>query len=304
MSPSKPSKIYFLLPEPLPGQFVSTFLGRLVVNRSRPTDNYGPDIKIDLKLIVPDLYDEPASFGDVTKVLQTAKHWQAQLTITKLIEVFRSHSSNSGEIIEAPLFRRYRMTRIPQKFESLRKNDAYAKEIQKLREYLPEGQHLSLVTGLLTFSNHKITEHSGDVSSTGGRAGIPSEAIQAAGGPPGLGVNMSTRGEGSRHTAGSGKAIGEMVLAVSYHELCDDKQEANKSLLRKCFPWKTNKNTLKLVPIVGKPVEGDLEGFFSGDQTQDNPNNEERIESTGNHTRGVTNEDDAYDFQLDLDDSI
>ncbi|KAI0435549.1 hypothetical protein F4803DRAFT_545197 [Xylaria telfairii] len=300
MPSSKPPKIYFLLPEPLPGHFVSTFLGRLVVNKSRPTDSYGPDIKVDLRSIVPDLYDEPASFGDVTKVLQTARRHDAQLTITKLLEVFRSHSSDSGKTVEAPLFRRYRMTRIPQKFESLRGNDAYAKEIQELGRHLKQGQHLSLVTGLLTCSNHKLTEHNGDVSSSGGRVGIPSEAIQAAGGPPGAGMNISARGEESRHTSGSAKAVGEMVLAVSYHELYYDKQRATKSLFRRCLPWKTNKNTLKLVPIVGKPAEGDLEGFFSADQARDNLTNEEDGEP--GHTRDATNMngDDLYDFQLEL----
>ncbi|KAI0418202.1 hypothetical protein F5X98DRAFT_386418, partial [Xylaria grammica] len=248
----------------------------------------------------------PASFGDVTKVLSTAKRGEVQLTLTKLLQIYGQNSSDAGKTVETPLFRRYRMTRIPQKFESLRENDAYAKEIRDLSERLQPGQRLHLVTGLLTCSNHKITEHNRAVSSSGGRAGIPSEAIQAAGGPPGVGLNISAREEGSRHTEGSAKAVGEMVLAVSYHEISYE-QKANKSFLRRCFPWKTNKKTLKLVPIVGKLAEGDLDGFFSGDRARETPSVEEYdtgVESSGGRiTRDATNEDDPYDFQLDLEDT-
>ncbi|KAI1362733.1 hypothetical protein F5Y08DRAFT_341359 [Xylaria arbuscula] len=285
---SENSMIYTLLREPLPAQFVATFLGRLVVNKSRPTGNYGPDVKIDLNAIVPDLYDEPASF-------------------TNLLEVYRQKTSENGRVVEAPLFRRYRMSRIPQKFESLRNNTTYSREIVNLGNYLKPGQHLCLVTGLLTCSDHRTTEHSGNVSSTGGKAGIPSEALQAAGAPPGLGLNLSTRGGGSQFTAGVANAVGEMVLAVSYHEIRYEKQQATKWCTRRCFPWTKTKATLKLIPMIGEPVQGDLEGFFGGDQPQRNISAEEQGKSDREHTAGhkgcVTDEDDVYNFQLELEEA-
>ncbi|KAI0515485.1 hypothetical protein F5B22DRAFT_607476 [Xylaria bambusicola] len=290
-------KIYSLLPEPLSAQFVSTFLGRLVVDKSRPTDNYGPDIKVDLKAIVPDLYDEPASFTDVTKVMQVTKETEAQLTLAKLLEVFRQHTLENGETVETPLFRRYRMSRIPQKFESLKNDNAYAKEIKDLSKYLQAGQHLCLVTGLLTCSNHKTTQYSEDISSTGGRAGIPSEALQAAGAPPGMEMNIAARGGGLEHTAGSARGVGEMVLAVSYHEINYKKQQGSKWFTRRCFPWRANNNTtLELVPIIGKLATGNLDGFFRGDQALGEG-------STAIPVGHLADDDDVYNFQLCLEES-
>ena len=299
MSPPISIPLYFLLQEPLPSQYVHNFLGRAVASTSRPTDNFVPDPKVDLNEIVSDLYEKPATFKDVRKIMKTATTTNAKLGIGKLLEVFRKSSSDSGKIIEAPIFRRYRMTRIPQKFEKLMADASYCADVMDLLKNA-KGEPVGLVTGLLTCENHNVQMNEGKGSEVGGKAGIPQEAILAAGGPPGVGLSVEGGRKISTNDQGHATGEGEMVLAVAYHEIWVDQSHGQNKIGWGLFFRPVQKPVPQALPIVREPLEGgDLDGFFSP-----TPNKDEKNDGEADSLSDFSDADDedvgedAYEFEL------
>ncbi|KAI0163925.1 hypothetical protein GGR57DRAFT_451831 [Xylariaceae sp. FL1272] len=302
--PTRTKELYFLLPESLPTHHVRPILGRVVSSDcvSRPTDNYAPDMnELDLRSIVPNIYERPVEFKDVQKVIKSAKDNDLRLAVIKLVESYWKSRDNHGTSITAPVFRRYRMTRIPQKFQQLMKNKRYANEVKEMMSRLQGGQMLYLVTGLLSCTDYTIQSTNGKDVANGFGLNLPSEALAVTGAPPlgGTEITVDT-GKATGHEA-HGTAQGELAIAIAYHILLSEKGRRRPfswSWWRSIMPW-GSRGVLHPVPVVGKPVKGDLEGFLGHQSSIAEQGAQEARISQSSDTREL-GDDAASDFELRL----
>jgi hypothetical protein len=265
MSSTGDVPIYFLLGEPLTSDWVKNFLGRVAANLSDPTADYEPANTFDLSKIVEDIYEKPAEFSNIEKVLNNASEAGARMKIEKLLEVFAKKAGKSRKEITAPLFRRYKMSRVPQKFEKLMGNTDYRTSVEGMFKRT-EGKPIGLVAGLLTCTDMTTTTLNENEKGLGLLAGVPKEVVMAATGIPG--VEFEVGGHVSRfsHNHGTATAQGEMVLAISYYELSLAK--SNNSFW-KLLTRPIEKPAVVPVKISRTPMKGDTEGFFTGDDAED-----------------------------------
>lgn len=242
---------YFLLEEPLQSQHVGRFLGRLVAQKNNPIINYEPDPELDLNAIVPDLYPETtADFKDAQRIMNMGNSRWASIAIGKLLDVFAKSDSNTGKIIESPLFKRYSMERVPQKFEKLKKDVKYRDLMMKMLE--EGGKPVAFVSGLLTCTDMDTKSFSSKGMAVGVSGGLPQEAVVAAGGPPGVELMGSLKSSNKHASKGSAKGVGEMIVAIAYHEVSLKKDKAN------FFGYSTHSE-----PVISeKTIKGQISGFF------------------------------------------
>ena len=296
MGSSNNQTLYFLLAEPLTPRYVSNFLGRIVVHKTRPTDDYTPALDLDLQKIVPDLYEDPATFKDIEKVIRRATKTDAKISITNLLEVFAKGYNDAGIEVTAPLFRRYRMTQIPTKFNQLMKNKEYATQVAEFFKRQGSREPLAFVTGLLTCCNMEIQKRESHGGAVGAKAGLPQQAVMAAGGPPGLELQAAGAFAKDTTIAGRATAEGEMVLAVAYHEISADVRKGALRFLTRAM----QKPKFEVFSLQG-PIVGDLDGFFSHstEGEKDSEKDDAKSEQTLVDDSGG-NDSDAYDFELCL----
>ncbi|XDG09950.1 hypothetical protein ABKA04_009565 [Annulohypoxylon sp. FPYF3050] len=270
MGGPKPLKIYFLLDESLHAKYTHQLLGRVVVDKSRPLDSYGPDIKDDLKEVVDNLYEEPVEFKDVNTILNASNDKDVKASVAKLLNVYITSQSEDQREVTAPVFRRYYMTRIEQKFKALMANSNYAQEVSTLWEGQHESRSLALVTGLLTCQDHKIDIHQSKKSTYGAQLEVPSEAL--GGLPPGIGPRLGGGANANNRATSSAVANGEMVVAVAYHILKFNKQNHRfssiRSILSRIFRQPVRKPDWRPFPIVQGRAEGNQKAFFSKYDTE------------------------------------
>jgi hypothetical protein len=252
--------IYFLLGESLTSDWVANFLGRVTSNLSDPIADYEPEKSLDLRKIVEDIYEKPAEFSNIEKVLNNASEAGARMKIERLLEIFAQKAGKSRKEITAPLFRRYKMSRVPQKFEKLMDNQEYRASVEGMFKRT-EGKPIGLVTGLLTCTDMTITTAKENKKDLVLQAGISKEVVMMATGIPCVGLEAGGHVYQFAYNYGTGTAHGEMVLAISYYELSLAKSENG---LWKLLRRPIEKPAVEIVKISKTPLRGDFEGFFSG----------------------------------------
>lgn len=254
--------LYFLLQEPLPSDYVDKFLGRVVVQMSSPTVNYEPDKSIELA----NIYEDPVKFSNVRKVLETAKDTNAKIGVTKILTIFSHQLDSTGRTIKTPLFKRYNMTRIPQKFAKLMEDPAYSRPVLELLKKQREisSKPLALVTGLLTCCDMEVSSSASKKTNTDVKLGVPDSIVTAAGGPPGLESQFEFGRQKQSKAGGRATAEGELVVAVSYHELWLKKVSKKWTI----FTTSIQKTDIELVEVKQEML-GDFHGFFGRSEEDD-----------------------------------
>ena len=258
---------YHLLESPLHGNEITHMLGRCVVHKSLPMQEFVPS-ELHPEDIVPGILSNPIQYDDISRILETAGNTTLRTKLTDLFGAAVSRRSRRDLRIEAGTVTSYEMSNPGDTLKILMANKVYRTQVlekmDKLNEIKTRDKKvkiLPMVVGMLTCKNMRVDFGAENHREVGIQGHIP------VGTASGTSSELDSEVEITQSKANAnrleGKIRQEVIFALAYDEVRLERYLQKRSLLS-CFPQRkqTSKSEFKHGDPIRSP-EG-INPYFGG----------------------------------------
>ncbi|KAH7141399.1 hypothetical protein B0J13DRAFT_58593 [Dactylonectria estremocensis] len=205
---------YFLLKDVLPKTEIPHLVGRVVLDKTHPSQAYAP-FSHNPEDIVKDLLPAPVVWASGNDFISNTTGWKVTGGFSDIIQLGRSRSTENGASIESEEVSCYTMPNTMLAFEELMKNTAYSKDIHDILRRSNTG-HAYFVTGFLTCRNgvlsvSRVESQHQQVGATAPILQAPASNFGRMGNP-----NLSFGFEKTQKKVLSRQLVDNVIFAVAY----------------------------------------------------------------------------------------